>query len=331
MSVQESVKKNRGFVESHWWGVDVASQKLDLGCCEIDDVETFENSPEGVAQLVRRVAAAPVALVVVEATGGYETALVVRLHEAGLPVVVINPRQLRAFATAVGQLAKTDQIDARMIARFGRDVRPEIRPIPAEKQRLLADLSARRQQLLELRTAETNRRKQAARRELQDSIDAVLKVLDEQLADIDRQAAELLQMDPAWQQLDRLLQSVKGVGPATSLALVADLPELGRLDHKQIARLVGVAPLNRDSGKHRGRRRVVGGRAAVRSALYMAVFNGLRCNPQIRAFYDRLRHAGKPFKVAVTACMRKLLTILNAMVRDHASWINPLKKATQNS
>jgi transposase len=331
MSVQESVKKNRGFVESHWWGVDVASQKLDLGCCEIDDVETFENSPEGVAQLVRRVAAAPVALVVVEATGGYETALVVRLHEAGLPVVVINPRQLRAFATAVGQLAKTDQIDARMIARFGRDVRPEIRPIPAEKQRLLADLSARRQQLLELRTAETNRRKQAARRELQDSIDAVLKVLDEQLADIDRQAAELLQMDPAWQQLDRLLQSVKGVGPATSLALVADLPELGRLDHKQIARLVGVAPLNRDSGTHRGRRRVVGGRAAVRSALYMAVFNGLRCNPQIRAFYDRLRHAGKPFKVAVTACMRKLLTILNAMVRDHASWINPLKKATQNS
>jgi transposase len=317
-----------GSSSPRWWGVDVASQKLDLGCCGVHEVETFENSAVGIQQLLARVVAAPVAQVVVEATGGYETALVIRLHEAGVPVVVINPRQLRAFATAVGELAKTDRIDARMIARFGRDVRPEIRPIPAEKQRLLADLSARRQQLLELRTAEANRRKQAARRELQDSIDAVLKVLDEQLADIDRQAAELLQMDPAWQQLDRLLQSVKGVGPATSLALVADLPELGRLDHKQIAKLVGVAPLNRDSGKHRGRRMVVGGRAAVRSALYMAVFNGLRCNPQIRAFYDRLRHAGKPFKVAVTACMRKLLTILNAMVRDRVSWINPLKKST---
>jgi len=320
-----------GSTSPRWRGVDVASQKLDLGCCGVNQVETFENSAVGVQQLLDRVAAAPVARVVVEATGGYETALVIRLHEAGVPVVVINPRQLRAFATAVGELAKTDRIDARMIARFGRDVRPEIRPIPAEKQRLLADLSARRQQLLELRTAEANRRKQATRRELQDSIDAVLNVLDAQLADIDRQAAELLQMDPAWQRLDRLLQSVKGVGPATSLALVADLPELGRLDHKQIAKLVGVAPLNRDSGKHRGRRMIVGGRAAVRSALYMAVFNGLRCNPQIRAFYDRLRHAGKPFKVAVTACMRKLLTILNAMVRDHASWINPLKKATQNS
>lgn len=325
MTVQEFVKEDRGSAEPRWWGVDVASQKLDLGCCETDEVETFENSPEGVERLVRRVGAAPIALLVVEATGGYETALVVGLHEAGVPVVVINPRQLRAFATAVGELAKTDHIDARMIARFGRDVRPEIRPIPAENQRLLADLSARRRQLLELRTAEANRRKQTARRELRDSIDAVLKVLDEQIADIDRQAAELLHMDPVWRELDRLLQSVKGVGPATSLALAADLPELGRLDHKQIAKLVGVAPLNRDSGKYRGRRMVVGGRSAVRSALYMAVFNGLRCNPQIREFYDRLRQAGKPFKIAITACMRKLLTILNAMVRDHALWAIPLR------
>jgi transposase len=301
----------------------VASQKLDLGCCGVDEVETFENSSEGIERLLRHVLAAPIALLVVEATGGYETALVVRLHEGGVPVVVINPRQLRAFATAVGELAKTDHIDARIIARFGRDVRPEIRPIPAEKQRLLADLSARRQQLIELRTAEANRRKQAARRELQNSIDAVLKVLDEQLADIDRQAAELVQTDPAWQKRDHMLQSVKGVGPATSLALMADLPELGRLDHKQIAKLVGVAPLNRDSGKQRGRRVIVGGRAAVRSALSMAAFNGLRCNPQMRTFYDRLRQAGKPFKVAITACMRKLLTVLNAMVRDQTIWKNP--------
>jgi len=323
MSVQKSVKENHSSAEPRWWGVDVASQKLDLGCCGVDEVETFENSPEGIERLLWRVAAAPIALLVVEATGGYETALVIRLHEAGVPVVVINPRQLRAFAAAVGELAKTDKIDARMIARFGRDVRPEIRAIPAEKQRLLADLSARRQQLLELRTAETNRRKQAGRRELRDSIDAVLKVLDEQLADVDRQAAELVQTDPAWQERDRVLQSVKGLGPVTSLVLLAELPELGRLAHKQIAKLVGVAPLNRDSGKLRGRRIIVGGRSAVRSALYMAVFNGLRCNAQMREFYDRLRQAGKPFKVAITACMRKLLTILNAMIRDQTTWKNP--------
>jgi transposase len=309
-----------------WWGVDVASQKLDLGCCGADDVETFENSVDGIGRLLDRLAADPVARIVVEATGGYETALVVRLDEAGLPVVVINPRQLRAFATAVGELAKTDQIDARMIARFGRDVRPEVRPIPAEKQRLLADLAARRQQLLELRTAEANRRQQTVRRELQHSIDAVLKVLDEQLAEVDRQLAELIHMDSAWQQRDRLLQSVKGLGPVTSLVLVAELPELGRLDHKQIAKLVGVAPLNRDSGKQRGRRVIVGGRAAVRSALYMAAFNAMRCNPQIREFYLRLRQAGKAYKVAITACMRKLLTILNAMIRDQTPWKNPTAK-----
>jgi transposase len=309
---------------SQWWGVDVASQKLDVGCCGVDDVETFENSACGIGRLLERLAAAAVALVVVEATGGYETTLVVRLHAAGLPVVVINPRQLRAFATAAGELAKTDRIDARMIARFGRDMRPQVRVIPAEKQRLLADLSARRQQLLELRTAETNRRQQTARVELRDSIDAVLKVLQEQLAEVDRQLAELIHADPAWQQRDRLLQSVKGLGPVTSLVLVAELPELGRLDHKQIAKLVGVAPLNRDSGKQRGRRMIVGGRAAVRSALYMAAFNAMRCNPQIRQFYERLRQAGKAYKVAITACMRKLLTILNAMIRDSAPWKNPI-------
>lgn len=318
---QESVNSA---TSPRWWGVDVASQKLDLACCGVQDVETFENSVRGVDRLRKRLAAESVALVVIEATGGYETALVTGLHAAGLPVVVINPRQLRAFAAATGELAKTDRIDARMIARFGRDVHPEVRPIPAEKQRLLADLTARRQQLLELRTAETNRRRQTARPELRESIDAVLKVLDQQLADVDRQLAELIQADPAWDQRDRLLRSVKGLGPVTSLVLTAELPELGRLDHKQIAKLVGVAPLNRDSGQQRGRRVIVGGRAAVRSALYMAAFNALRCNPQIRKFYQRLRQAGKPFKVAVTACMRKLLTILNAMIRDLAPWKNPI-------
>lgn len=308
----------------HWWGVDVASAKLDLGCCELDQVETFDNAPDGIERLVARVAATPAAMIVVEATGGYETALVVRLQAAGLPAVVINPRQVRAFAVAVGQLAKTDRIDAQMIARYGRDAHPPQRPLPSESQRLLGDLSARRQQLLELRTAETNRRHQAARPQLQESIDAVIQVLNEQLAEVDRQLAELIRADAAWREQDQLLQSVKGLGPATSRALVADLPELGRLDRKQIAKLVGVAPLNRDSGKQRGRRIVFGGRASVRSALYMAAFNAIRCNPQIRLFYQRLRDAGKPYKVAVTACMRKLLTILNAIIRDQVPWKNQI-------
>jgi transposase len=318
-----ALHRSRSKASPRWWGVDVASQKLDLGCCDEDQVLSFDNTADGVERLLARVAQGPAAMIVVEATGGYEAAVVARLFAADLPVVVINPRQLRAFATAVGELAKTDRIDAQMIARFGRDVRPEIRPLATEKQRLLADLSSRRQQLLELRTAETNRRHQAARSQLQESIDAVLKVLDEQLADVDRQLAELIQADPAWQSRDALLQSVKGLGPVTSQALVADLPELGRLDHKQIAKLVGVAPLNRDSGKMRGRRTIAGGRASVRSALYMAAFNAMRCNPQIRSFYQRLRTAGKAYKVAITACMRKLLTILNAIIRDANPWQEP--------
>lgn len=317
-------------VSPRWWGVDVASQKLDLGCCDVEEVQSFDNTTDGIDRLLACIAEEPVTLVAVEATGGYEKALVARLAVAGMPVVVINPRQLRAFATAVGQLAKTDRIDAQVIARFGRDLRPEIRPMATENQRLLADLSARRQQLLELRTAEINRRHQAARPQLQESIDAVVKVLDEQIADVDRQLAELIQADPAWQTRDRLLQSVKGLGPATSRALVADLPELGRLDHKQIARLVGVAPLNRDSGKLRGRRVIAGGRASVRSALYMAAFNAMRCNSQIRTFYQRLRNAGKAYKVAITACMRKLLTILNAIIRDQRPWKDPMTTQETN-
>jgi transposase len=318
-----AVPRSRSKARPRWWGVDVASQKLDLGCCDEDQVLTFDNTADGIERLLAHLAQQPASMIVVEATGGYETAVAAQLFAAGLPVVVINPRQLRAFATATGQLAKTDRIDAQVIARFGRDLRPEVRPLASENQRLLADLSARRQQLLELRTAETNRRHQATRPQLQESIDAILKALNEQLAEVDRQLAELIQADPSWHSRDRLLQSVKGLGPATSQALVAELPELGRLDHKQIAKLVGVAPLNRDSGKLRGRRMIVGGRASIRSALYMAAFNAMRCNPQIRAFYQRLRSAGKAFKVAITACMRKLLTILNAMVRDGRTWQDP--------
>jgi len=306
-----------------FWGVDIAASKLDLGCFSRSHVQTFENSDAGIASLLNEVSAQPVALIVVEATGGYETSLLIRLVDAGLPVALVNPRQLRAFATAVGELAKTDAIDARVIARFGHDVRPPIRPFPTEKQRFFADLAGRRRQLIELRTAEKNRRQQTTQPQLLTSIDAVIQVLDEQLAAFDKQIEEQIQADVAWQQRDRVVRSFKGIAGGTSRALIADLPELGLLSHKQIGKLVGVAPLNRDSGKQRGKRVTTGGRRTVRSALYMAAFNAMRCNPVIKSFYHRLRQAGKSFKVAITACMHKILTILNAIVRDNKLWTAP--------
>jgi len=261
-----------------------------------------------------------VALIVIEATGGYEVPLVVALAEAGLPVVRINPRQLRAFATAVGELAKTDAIDARLIARFAANVRPAVRPLPSQKQQFFAGLAARRRQLLALRTAERNRRGKTSQPELLASMDAVLEVLEAQIERLDEQLAALIATEEDWQQRDRILQSVTGVAAVTSHVLLADLPELGQLEHKQLAKLVGLAPLNRDSGMLRGKRAITAGRRTVRTALYMAALSAVRWNPQIRTFYERLRQAGKPFKVALTACMRKLLTILNALVRDNTPW-----------
>jgi transposase len=306
-----------------FWGVDVASGKLDLACYGAGKVQSFENSPQGIEKLVAEVRLRPATLIVVEATGGYETALLTALVEAGLPVVRINPRQLRSFATAVGELAKTDTIDARMIARFAHDVRPDVRPLPSKQQAFFADLAARRRQLVALRTAELNRRKKASQPSLVASIDALLSLLDEQIALLDKQLAELIATDEHWQQRDDILQSVPGVAAVTSHVLLADLPELGQLEHKPLAKLVGLAPLNRDSGKLRGRRTILAGRRTVRTALYMAALSASRFNPQIRCFYQKLRQAGKPFKVAIAACMRKLLTVLNAMIRDNTPWRNP--------
>jgi transposase len=306
-----------------FWGVDVASNKLDLACHGQDNVSRFDNSEGGIAQLVAQVRQRPIALIVVEATGGYEIPLITALAEAGLPVVRINPRQLRSFAIAVGQLAKTDKIDARTIALFAHDVQPGVRPLPTKQQQLFADLAARRRQLVSMRTAELNRRGKTRAPQLVESIDAVLTVLDQQIALLERQLAELIASDPQWQQRDQLLRSVPGVANVTSHLLLADLPELGQLNHKQIAKLVGLAPLNRDSGKQRGRRFIVAGRRTVRTALYMAALSASRFNPPIRQFYQRLRQAGKPFKVAIAACMRKLLTILNAIVRDNNTWRTP--------
>ena len=305
-----------------FWGVDVASEKLDLSCYGEQHVRTFENSSVGIEQLVELVRVGGARLIVVEATGGYEIGLVDALAVAGVPVALVNPRQVRAFALSTGELAKTDAIDARIIARFGHDLRPAVRPLPSKDQRLFANLAARRRQLIACRTAEQNRRRQAMHTEVRDSIDAHLEFLDGQLAKLDEQLGQAIAANHQWRERDQLLQSVAGVAAATSRTLIADLPELGQLDHKQVAKLVGVAPLNRDSGKLRGRRVVTGGRSTVRAALYMAAFNSIRWNWQIRAFYHQLRDAGKPFKVAIVACMRKLLVILNALLRNNNSWRN---------
>jgi transposase len=305
-----------------FWGVDVASQTLDLACHETAEIVSFENSPEGIDRLLAQLPQQDLALIAIEATGGYEVPLMAALVEAGRPVVRINPRQLRAFGTAVGQLAKTDAIDAALIARYAAQVRPALRPLPTEKQRFLADLAARRRQLIVLRTAAINRRRKTRQATIQASIEAVLEILNEQLAVLDRQLAELVADEDPWRQRDRLLQSVPGVGGGTSHVLIADLPELGQLEDKPLAKLVGLAPLNRDSGKLRGRRVITGGRSTVRTALYMAALSAMRCNPVLRDSYQRLRLAGKPFKVAITACMRKLLVILNTLVRKNQTWRN---------
>jgi len=314
-----------------FFGIDVSSQSLDLADFPASLAETFSNDPNGVARIVEHLCERPVARIVVEATGGYEVSLVATLHKAGLPVVLVNPRQVRDYARALGILAKTDRIDAGVLARFAHDIQPPVRDFPDENARKLDALVSRRRQLLELRTAELNRRHQANLPEIQRSIDSVVELLDQQLAEIDEQLAQSIQASDIWRIKDQILQSVKGVGPATSQALLAELPELGRLNRRQIASLVGVAPFNRDSGRLHKPRAIRGGRASVRSTLYMAAFNAVRCNPRLRSFYQRLRQAGKTFKVAMTACMRKLLTTLNAILRDLTPWREPAITDSQNT
>ena len=305
------------------FGIDVASETLELADFPNSMFDTFANDAEGIACIVQILQKQHVERIVVEATGGYEVSLVVALHEAKLPVVVINPRQARDYAHALGILAKTDHIDARVLARFAHDVQPPTRDFPDENARKLDAMLARRRQLLDLRTAELNRRHQARLPEIQRSIDSVVDLLNREIDEIDAQLASAIEADETWRMKDQLLQSVQGVGAVTSRALLAELPELGRLNRRQISSLVGVAPFNVDSGRMRKPRAIRGGRASVRSALYMSAFSGIRCNPTLRAFYERLRQAGKKFKVAITACMRKLLTILNAILHNLTPWRSP--------
>ena len=303
-----------------WIGIDVAKDHLDLAAEGSGAVTRFENTADGHAALLEHLGDADVKRIVLEATGGYERALVAALLVADLPVVVANPRQVRDFARATGKLAKTDTIDARGLARFAAVIKPEVRPRPDEKALALQEKLARRNQLVQMRTAEGNRLKQAFSDDVADSIQAMLDAIDRQLKEVDDQLDRAIRQTPAWQAKVDLLKGVPGVGDQTARQLVASLPELGRCSRQQIAALVGVAPLNRDSGTMRGRRTTLGGRTTVRRALYMATLVATRHNPVIRRYYQRLVAAGKKKMVALVASMRKLLVILNAMVRDQKEW-----------
>jgi len=306
-----------------WVGIDVSKARLDVALGAQGELFEVANDPRGIAALIARLSRHTLARVVVEATGGLETALVAELGAAGLPVVVVNPRQVRDFARATGQLAKTDRIDAEILTLFAERVRPAVRPLPDADAQELEALLARRRQLLEMLQAERNRLGQVFGRGKQlvkKSLKAHIAFLERELRMTDTDLGDLVHRSPAWRERDDLLQSVPGVGQVLSFTLLADLPELGQLSRREIAKLVGVAPLSRDSGTLRGRRFVHGGRATVRGVPYMAALVATRRNPVIRAFYARLLAGGKPKKLALVACMRKLLTILNAMVRTHQAW-----------
>jgi transposase len=276
----------------------------------------------GIQHVVDVLRAQPVALVVLEATGGLEIPLMAALITAGLPVAVVNPRQVRDFARATVQLAQTDRIDSRLLARFAKAVQPRVAQLPDDASQALAALVTRRRQVIAMLTAERNRLA-STHKSQRPHVQAHLAWLTQELADLDHDLDQAIRQSPIWKAKDEQLRSTPGVGPVLSRTLLAELPELGQLDRQQIAALVGVAPFNRDSGKLRGKRQVWGGRAQVRAVLYMATLSARRFNPVIRAFYERLRAAGKPFKVALTACMRKLLTVLNAMVKQGTFWQAP--------
>ncbi len=301
-------------------GVDVSKDRLDVHVLPSGEAFSVSRDSEGVAALAERLSGLGAALVVMEATGGFETIVAAGLAAAGLPLAVINPRQIRAFAQALGKRAKTDPLDAEVIARFGQALQPEPRPVPDEQARNLSELVARRRQLVEMMVAERNRRRRLVQPKLIKGVDRVLAALQQELTALERDIDQTIRGSPVWLETEELLTSVPGVGDKTARTLLAEMPELGKLDRKQIAALAGLAPYNRDSGRFRGQRRIAGGRSPVRTALYMAATVAARHNPLLKAFSQRLRQAGKAPKQALIAVARRLLTILNAIVRDRRPW-----------
>jgi transposase len=301
-------------------GIDVAKASLDVHLRPHGEAFRLANDPDGIAALVERLQALDPAGIVLEATGGYEAAVAAALALAGLPPALVNPRQARDFAKATGRLAKTDALDAAALAHFAEAVRPVPRPLPDADARAFADLVARRRQLLEMRAAEQNRLGTAATAAVRRDLQAHVRWLSRRLDQAEQELAAAVQASPLWRAKEDLLRGVPGVGPTVARTLLAALPELGTLSRRQIAALAGLAPRNRDSGQFRGQRRIGGGRAEVRSVLYMASLSAARANPVLRPFYQRLRAAGKRAKVALVAVARKLLTMLNAMLRDGSCW-----------
>ena len=304
----------------HFVGIDVAKDRLDVHLRPSGESFTVIRDGEGLVELVDRLRRLAPRLVVMEATGGYETIVASAVAAAHLPLAVVNPRQIRDFARATGKLAKTDAIDAAAIAHFAEAIRPPARPIAGPEAQALGELAARRRQVIEMMVAERNRRRRATQRRVVRAIDRHLELLQTELSELDGDIDGAIRDSPAWQADADLLASVPGIGPATLRTLIAELPELGRLDRRKIAALVGVAPINRDSGTMRGRRSIAGGRPAVRTALFMAALVASRKNPIIAPYYAKLRAAGKTAKQALTACIRKLVVILNAILRDRKPW-----------
>lgn len=301
-------------------GIDVAKATLDVALGSDGEVVQVENSEAGIARLLERLGELAPTLVVLEATGGYESVVAGAIVGRGTPVAVVNPRQVRDFAKATGVLAKTDRIDARVLARFAEAVRPEPRPLPTAEAKELDEYLGRRRQLVDMLTMEKNRQSIATTERMKKSLKKHIDWLEEALRRANDDIDKAIRNSPAWREQEDLLRSVPGIGPVSARTMLAELPELGQLNRKKIAALVGVAPLNRDSGTLQGSRTCWGGRASVRQVLYMAALSAVRCNPIIRRTYVALRARGKKHKVALVACMRKLLTILTAMVRDRRRW-----------
>jgi transposase len=305
---------------SEFIGIDVSKSAVDV----IAHVEgtrlAAENSEQGLKQLSEQLLALAPELVVMEASGGYERLCAAMLAQAGLPVAVVNPRQVRAFAVATGVLAKTDAVDARVLAHFAAAVRPAVRVLPDAQRLALDEIMGRRRQLVGMCVMEKNRLAQARSPGVRRDIKSLIAVLEKRIKGCDGELQRQIQASPVWRAQEDLLRSFNGIGPVNARVLLIELPELGTLNRKQIAALVGLAPIARDSGQHRGRRSIGGGRAQVRTSLYMAAVTAIRTNALIRGLYHRLRAAGKRPKVALVACMRKILTILNAMMRTHTRW-----------
>lgn len=306
--------------ETVFVGIDVAKAHVDVHIHPTNEAFRVPRDATGLDHLVDRLRQFPPNLVVLEATGGFEQVVTATLAGAGLPVVIINPRQIRDFARATGRLAKNDRLDAEIIARFAAAIRPQVRALPDEAAQGFAELAARRRQLVEMISAESLRSKQAVHRKVQKQLGAHILWLNKELTRLDADLDETVRGSPLWRGREELLVSVPCVGRTVARTLLADLPELGSLDRRQIAALVGLAPFAHDSGAHRGQRHIRGGRSAVRAKLYMAAWVGCRYNPVLRRFYERLVAAGKSRKVALVACMHKLLTILNAMIRENKPW-----------